>query len=170
LVAALFRLENTRTEKDEKAIAQAIQKILVLLIDWLKEPELADLRRDIETWLLRVLLPTNVPNEKIPQVTGLQEMNQMLYETIQGLYRDAEARGKAEGKAEGKAQGKAEGKAEGITEGQAGMLIQLLEDRFGPLTPYQKTKIKRFDEKTLFSCYQRLFTAKSVQEVIRQRR
>jgi hypothetical protein len=120
--------------------------------------------------LLRVLLPSNVPNEKIPQVTGLPEMNQMLYETIQGLYRDAEARGKAQGKAEGKAQGKAEGKSEGITEGQAGMLIQLLESKFGPLTPYQKKKVKGFDEKTLFLCYQRLFTAKSVQEVIRQRR
>jgi len=154
LVAALFRLENTRTEKDEKAIAQAIQKILVLLIDWLKEPELADLRRDIETWLLRVLLPSNVPSEEIPKVTELQEMNQMLYETIQGLYKDAEARGEARGKARG----------------QAKMLIQLLETKFGPLKSYQKTKIQRFDEKTLFSCSQRFITANSVGEVIGKKR
>jgi len=45
----------------------------------LTEPELADLRRDIETWLLPVLLPSNVPNEKIPKVTELPEMNQMLF-------------------------------------------------------------------------------------------
>jgi hypothetical protein len=37
-------------------------------MDLLKEPEFAPLRRDIVTWLLRVLLPKNVPNTPIPEV------------------------------------------------------------------------------------------------------
>jgi hypothetical protein len=36
LVAALIRLENTRTRKNEKEVAVAIQKVLVLLMDLLK--------------------------------------------------------------------------------------------------------------------------------------
>jgi len=132
--------------------------------------KLADLRRDIETWLLPVLLPSNVPNEEIPKVTELPEMNQMLYETIQGLYKDAEARGEARGKAEGEARGEARGKSDGRIEGQAGMLIQLLETKFGPLKSYQKTKIQRFDSKTRSKCSQRLFTANSVGEVIGKKR
>jgi ribosomal protein L17 len=86
LVAALIRLENTRSLENEQAVAKAIQTVLDSLVEWLKDPEFERLRRDIVTWLLRVLLPHNVPNIPIPQVIELQEMNSMLYETIQNWY------------------------------------------------------------------------------------
>jgi hypothetical protein len=146
LVAAIIRLENTRTRDNEKEVALAIKEVLVLLMDLLKDCELAPLRRDIVTWLLRVLLPKNVPNIPIPEVAELQEMNTMLYETIQNWYKDAEVRGKVEGKAE--------------------LVIELLETKFGVLPVSTRATIDHFDSETLSKCSQRLFTAKTVQEVI----
>ena len=98
------------------------------------------------TWLLRVLLPKNVPNLKIPEVVELQEMNTMLYETIQNWYKKAEERGKVEGKAE--------------------LVINLLETKFGTLPASIQATIAHFDSEALLKCSQRLLTAKTVQEVI----
>jgi len=123
-----------------------LAKVLVLLMDLLKDSELAPLRRDIVTWLLRVLLPKNVPNIPIPEVAELQEMNTMLYETIQNWYKDAEVRGKVEGKAK--------------------LVIELLETKFGVQPASMRATIAKFDSETLSKCSQRLFTAKTVQEVI----
>ncbi len=146
LVAAIIRLENTRSGENEKEVALGIQKVLVSLIDLLKGSELAPLRRDIVTWLLRILLPKNVPNIPIPEVVELQEMNSMLYETIQNWYKDAEVRGEARGEAK--------------------LLLNLLETKFGSLPASVKTTVNRLDSNTLLGCSQRLFTAKTWQEVI----
>lgn len=142
LVAAIIRLENTRSGENEKEVALGIQKVLVSLIDLLKGSELAPLRRDIVTWLLRILLPKNVPNIPIPEVVELQEMNSMLYETIQNWYKDAEVRGEAK------------------------LLLNLLETKFGSLPASVKTTVNRLDSDTLLRCSQRLFTAKTWQDVI----
>ena len=150
LVAAIIRLENTRTHDNEKQVAVAIQKVLVLLMDLLKGPEFDPLRRDIVTWLLRILLPKNVPNIPIPEVVELQEMNTMLYESIQNWYKEAEVRGEARGEAKGKAE----------------LIINLLETKFDNIPASVKTAITRLDSETLLKCSQRLFTAKTWQEVI----
>ncbi|MEN8215697.1 MAG: hypothetical protein ABFS56_04840 [Pseudomonadota bacterium] len=73
----------------------AIGKVVKLLGDWLKDSEFVHLRRDIMTWLLRVVLPKNAPNVQIPEVVNFQEMNTMLYETMQGWYQTAEERGQS---------------------------------------------------------------------------
>jgi hypothetical protein len=150
LVAAIIRLENTRTHDNEKEVADVIQPVLVSLIDLLKDSKWTPFRRDIVTWLLRASLPKNVPNTPIPEVVELQEMNTMLYETIQNWYKEAEVRGKAEGRVEGKAE----------------LVINLLETKFGVLPTSIRTTIAHFDSETLLKCSQRLFTAKTVQEVI----
>jgi len=111
-------------------------------MDLLKDSELAPLRRDIITWLLRVLLPKNVPNIPIPEVAELQEMNTMLYETIQNWYKDAEVRGEAK------------------------LFVNLLETKFGVQPASIRATIDNFDSETLLQCSQQLFTAKTVQEVI----
>jgi hypothetical protein len=125
LVAALFRLENSRDGKSREAVLARLREVLALLIDWLKAPQQAGLRRDFTVWLRRVLLPARIPDTPLPEVTELQEMNDMLYETVQSWYREAEAKGEAKGEARGKAKGKTEGKAD--------LLLKLLEIKFGPL-------------------------------------
>jgi hypothetical protein len=109
LAAALFRLEKSRGPED-------IQRVLMALIEWLGEPELADLRRSFTTWLLRVLLPARVPGTVIPQVADLQEVKSMLAERV----------------IEWTHEWKQEGLEEGL-ERSRGVLLRDLERRFGPL-------------------------------------
>jgi predicted transposase YdaD len=168
LVAALIRLENTRNLENEQAVAQAIQTVLDSLVQWLKDPEFERLRRDMVTWLLRVLLPHNVPNIPIPQMVELQEMNSMLYETIQNWYKEAEVRGRAQGEEFGRQQGEALGIQRGRLQGQAEILLLQLETKFGPLEPDVKVYLNHLDSKALLTCSQRLLTAQTLSDVIGQ--
>lgn len=51
LVAALFRLENSRHSKQ-------LLEVVVNLLQWLADPEQASLRRAFTVWFARVLFPT----------------------------------------------------------------------------------------------------------------
>src|SRR2546430_5701114 len=75
LVAALCRLENSREPQD-------VQRVLGVLIDWLRAPEDDSLRRAFTVWLRRVLLPARLPGVEIPEVHNLVEMHTMLAERV----------------------------------------------------------------------------------------
>ncbi|MCP4700351.1 MAG: Rpn family recombination-promoting nuclease/putative transposase [Gammaproteobacteria bacterium] len=154
LAAALFRMENSRSKKNRKEVIQAVREVLGQLTEWLKEPARAGLRRDFTTWLLRVFLPHNVPGIQIPEAIELQEMNDMLYETAQSWYKEAEAKGKRDGKIEGKA------------EGEAQMLAYILESKFGTLGADEQAQVHGLDSKALFACSRRVLTARTLQEAL----
>ena len=61
LAAALFRLEKSRGPED-------IQRVLAALIEWLREPGLAELRRSFTAWVLKILLPSRVRGIEFPEV------------------------------------------------------------------------------------------------------
>jgi hypothetical protein len=61
LVAALFRLEQSRSPAQ-------LQRVLAVLITWLRDPEQESLRRAFTVWLKRVLLPARLPAVAIPEV------------------------------------------------------------------------------------------------------
>ncbi len=54
LVAAVFRLENSRTAAD-------IVEVVDALVEWLRDPSQTGLRRAFTVWLRRVLLPRRLP-------------------------------------------------------------------------------------------------------------
>jgi hypothetical protein len=108
LTAALFRLEKSRGPED-------VQRILVSLIEWLREPGLEELRRSFTQWLQKVFLPDRV-EATIPQVADLQEVKSMLAERVK----------------EWSHQWKQEGRQEGLEKAR-GALVQTLERRFGRL-------------------------------------
>ena len=117
LAAALFRLEKSRDLED-------ILRVLAALIEWLREPEMAELRRSFTAWLRGVLLPARMPGAVIPEVADLQEVKSMLAERVK----------------EWTHQWKQEGRLEGLREGQdhalekaRAVLLRDLEKRFGPL-------------------------------------
>jgi predicted transposase/invertase (TIGR01784 family) len=121
LAAALFRLEKSSGPKD-------IERVLTALIEWLREPDLAELRRSFTTWLLGVLLPARAPGVAIPQVGDLQEVKSMLAERV--------VEWTQEWKQEGLEAGRREGLEEGLEKGlekARGVLFRELERRFGPL-------------------------------------
>ncbi|HEX4966821.1 MAG TPA: Rpn family recombination-promoting nuclease/putative transposase [Thermoanaerobaculia bacterium] len=109
LAAALFRLEKSRGPQD-------IERVLAALLDWLGEPELAELKRSFADWITEVLLPGRAPGIKIPQVADLQEVKSMLAERV----------------IEWTQQWKQEGLEEGLEKVRE-VFLQELERRFGPL-------------------------------------
>jgi predicted transposase/invertase (TIGR01784 family) len=122
LAAALFRLEKSRGPED-------IQRVLAALIEWLKEPGLGELRRSFTTWLVSVLLPGRVPGITIPQVADLQEVKSMLAERVVEWTEQWKQEGLEKGRQEGWQQGRQE-----EVEGTREVLLQVLEQRFGPLS------------------------------------
>jgi len=60
-----------------------------------------------------------------------------------------------------------EGKAEGIVEGQSKTLILLLEERFGCLSVKQKEMICQFNEADFTQVFKKLFSVKSVDEILK---
>ncbi|HEX9942582.1 MAG TPA: Rpn family recombination-promoting nuclease/putative transposase, partial [Thermoanaerobaculia bacterium] len=73
LAAALFRLEKGQGPED-------IDRVVTALIEWLREPDQAELRRSFTCWILKVLIPGRVPGAIIPRLADLQEVRSMLAE------------------------------------------------------------------------------------------
>ena len=118
LVAALFRLERSRTP-------EGIQAVVRELTEWLKTPAQTSLRRAFAVWLGRVLLPKRLPGQVIPEVSDLQEVDAMLAETVQECTKEWEA----------------QGLEKGLLEGEANILRRLLCKKFGgPPLPSQVEK------------------------------
>ncbi|MBF0137537.1 MAG: Rpn family recombination-promoting nuclease/putative transposase [Magnetococcus sp. DMHC-1] len=92
VVAALFRLEKSRTLEDVRQVIQELDR-------WLQGPEQRDLRRTFAGWLSRILLPRlfkknpDIPN-CIPEMNDLKEVHTMLAETVEGWTRDWEHNGR----------------------------------------------------------------------------
>jgi flagellar biosynthesis/type III secretory pathway protein FliH len=70
---------------------------------------------------------------------------------------------KQEGLQAGLAEGRAEGLTKGRAEGRRHLLIQLVERRFGPLTPEQRERVEAADIEELAD---RLLEARSLDELL----
>jgi len=75
VAAALFRMENSRTPHD-------VEHVLATLVEWLKAPGQASLRRAFTVWLKRVLLPGRMPGVDFDNLNELQEVKSMLAERV----------------------------------------------------------------------------------------
>lgn len=122
LAAALFRLEKSRGPED-------IQRVLTALMEWMREPGLAELRRSFTTWLVNVLLPSRVPGITIPQVADLQEVRSMLSERVM------------EWTQQWKEEGREAGRQETLAEFRS-ILLRNLEIRFGPLAEDVRRRVE----------------------------
>jgi predicted transposase YdaD len=76
------------------------------------------------------------------------------------------AEGRAEGRVEGRAEGRVEGRAEGRVEGRAAIVLQLLDKRFGPLTPEQEARVRSASEAELRRWTDAVLDARTLQEVL----
>lgn len=166
LVAALFRLEQSRTPAD-------IEQVVAALLQWLADPAQDNLRRAFVTWLKRVLLPVRVPGAEIPNVNDLQELHAMLAERVktwtvewkeQGL-REGRQQGRQEGLQEGIQEGRQEGIQEGRQEGESRLLRRLLIRRFGPLPASVEERLQVASEARLEFWAERVLTCQTLDEV-----
>ncbi|AJD47472.1 transposase [Isoalcanivorax pacificus W11-5] len=156
LVAALFRLENSREAAD-------VQQVLRLLIDWLHSQQQAGLRRSFTEWLRRVLLPARLPGVPIPAMQALQEVDDMLAERVQQWYREYEERGLAKGMEKGRQEGLVEGRS-----AEARLILsRLLARRFGEMAPEILEHIQSADIDTLEKWTDRVLDATTPEDIFR---
>ena len=152
LAAALFRLEGSRTPRD-------VERVLAALVEWLKSPEQASLRRAFTVWLKRVFLPGRVPGVEFTNLNDLQEVQSMLAERV--------IEWTEEWKRQGVEKGRQEGLKEGLQKGEATLLLRMLELRFGPLSESSRTQVRAADADTLLRWGERVLTATTVDEVFK---
>lgn len=151
LVAALFQLENSRTEQD-------IQEVLLRLIDWLTSPEQTGLRRAFTVWVNRVLLPRKVPGIHIQEFNDLQEAQTMLAETVK--------RWQEQALQEGLQKGLQEGRQEGLQAGRQQLFLLLLQSKFGTVSQLLEDKVRSGSPEQIEAWTKQIFQAKTPDELL----
>jgi Putative transposase, YhgA-like/Domain of unknown function (DUF4351) len=138
LAAALFQLEKSRGPEE-------VKRILGALIEWLHEPEMAELRRAFAIWLREVLLPGRVPGAEIPRMAELEEVKAMLAERVKEWTREWQQQGFEKGLKESRA-----------------ALVRQLEKRFGSLPHEARQRIESLDHEAIVNLSVSLSTAPSL--------
>ena len=150
LVAALFRLENSRNPEE-------LLSVVTALLKWLGNPEQASLRRAFTVWFKRVLFPSNMGYSDEPSIEELEEVKTMLAERVKEWNRNSFERGVQEGMQKGMQKGMHEGAFE--------LLSRLLEKKFGYVPKDVKKLMANADEKQLFEWSERILTANTIGEI-----
>ena len=142
LSAALFRLENSRGPAE-------LEQVVAALVEWLRAPEQASLRRAFATWLRQVLLPARLPGVRLDAVRELSEVRDMLAERV----------------LEWTEEWKQQGLQQGLRQGEAEMLLRLLRRRFGELSPEVVERVRQGDSESLLVWSERVLDAGSLAAV-----
>ncbi len=119
LVAALFRLENSRDP-------QPVHEVLACLAHWLQAPEQLELRHSFVLWLKQVFLTTRLRGVPLPELNNLEEIRAMLAERIVEWTEQWKQDGLQAGLQEGLQQGLQQG-----LEAERKLLLRLIQHRFG---------------------------------------
>ncbi|MBF0136967.1 MAG: Rpn family recombination-promoting nuclease/putative transposase [Magnetococcales bacterium] len=146
LAAALIAMEKSRSP-------ERLRHLIRMLEQWLRKPEDASVRRAFSTWLRRVLLPTRLPGITLPELTDLNEEQDMLDEMVQIWSKELHEDGRRKGKQEGQQE---EAKA---------FLLRLLNRRFGPLPGWITEKIHLAKLPTLEAWGDRMLEAATLEEI-----
>lgn len=115
VVAAVFRLENSRTPDTVLAVVKA-------LVEWLKQPEQTSLRRAFTVWIRRVVLAES-ETAATANIIELDEVHTMLAQRVQEWERQWRERSFAAGVEKGR--------EEGFLQGERQTYIRLTRQRFG---------------------------------------
>jgi len=154
LVAALFRLENSRDAADVRRVVDA-------LAAWLREPNESGLARAFVDWLREILLPSRMPEAELPRLEDLQEVRTLLAERVKEWTRQW----REEGLQKGLQKGREEGRKKGREEGEGELLLRQLEHKFGPLDDEIRRRIDEATSEQLLAWAERILIAKEMDEV-----
>ena len=120
--AILIRLERAGSLEEAAAILRELKERL-------QHPRYTSVRRAFTIWVRRVLLRRMVPEEVIPEVNDLEEVNAMLAERVEEWTKNWKQQGLQEGLQQGRQEGRQEGQQQGLQES----FMRLLSKRFGPV-------------------------------------
>jgi hypothetical protein len=150
LVSALFRLENSRSEVE-------VLSVVRLLVDWLRLPEQASLRRAFVVWINRVILK-RTPGGPVEGAEDLQTMGTL----IEARMQEWEQGWLREGLEKGREQGLEEGLQQGLRKGEAQLLHRLLRHRFGALPDWVEARLSNASAEQLEQWAERLLDIDSL--------
>ena len=149
-VTAVFQLEQSLSLDDFRRVVRELVALLG------QEEEFEAIRRDIASWLNRVILPARIPGQPIHEVRDLQEVDEMLAETVKTWPKQWMAEGLEKGRQEGRREGRLE------------VLQLLIENRFGSLSTEHRKRLEAADSDQLSSWATRIMSASSADEVFRE--
>jgi len=127
------------------------------LIEWLREPELPQIKRAFTEWLQRVLLPGRMPGVAIPEVDDLGEVREMLANRVREWTRSWVEQGMQ--------QGREQGREQGLQQGEALFLMRLLEKRYGELPAFVRERVEAASQEQRLCWASRVFTSDALEEV-----
>jgi hypothetical protein len=144
VTAQVFWLEKSR---DRTAVGQGASRLVGLLAG----PEDGPLRRTVLGWLDQVLLPRHGEDDAIPETLALEEFKVMLEERVQEWNREL----------------REEGRLLGLKEGEATLLLQLLEHKFGRVDAKTRKRVQGADTERLLDWSKRVLTAEKLGDVFK---
>ena len=170
LVSALFRLENSRTNRD-------ILLVVEELLRWLTLPEQSSISRAFAVWFNRVFKAQKAKHAQLPDFEDLGEVRTMLSETVQGWFEEATKKGmekgmekgreegREEGMEKGREKGREEGREEGMEKGQIVLLTKQIEFRFGEMPSNYKERLNTMTSEKLILLSERIFQATNLEDL-----
>ena len=139
LVAALFRLENSRGPEQ-------LLHVVTNLLEWLSGSEQDSLRRAFTVWFSRVLFPSRFADaDQQPSIEELHEVKTMLAERVKEWNKKSMERG--------------------IQQGTSLVLIHLLEKKFGVLSTELLCRINQADEQQILQWSEYVLTADKLSDI-----
>ena len=134
LFSFMVRFERARTPEE-------IRSVLGLLRQRLAESQYRDLRRLFSVWVGRVIFRNVGIKKSVPEFQDLQEVENMLAETVASWKDTWLAEGRQEGRAEGRQEGRLEGKLSNLADN-----IRALMETLGLTREKAMDMLKVFEE------------------------
>ena len=143
-VAELFRIETSRDWSEVRASVHRLQQTV--------PPAEASLRRAFESWLQKTILPRfGLSEEEAAATLTLEDLENMLAESIDRWNREI----------------REEGRQEGRQEGEARVVLRLLRLKFGTLEPEVEERVRSAEADRLLEWGERVLTAEGLQDVFK---
>jgi predicted transposase YdaD len=102
-----------------------------------------------------------MPEEEVPDTLGLEDFQTMLAKRVEEWNEKLLERGRQEGELKGRQ----EGRKEGRQEGEAGVVLRLLERKFGSLDARSRKRVMSADEDRLLDWAERTLVAETISDV-----
>ena len=134
-LAEIIRLESSPEP-------EALRQIISRLTQRLKAPRYDSLRRALVVWVNRVVLRKLVPEEAIPELAELQEIDNMLAERVEQWTEKWKQQGMQAGLQAGRQEGRQEGRQAGRQEEARHMLQRMITRRFGPVNAETRIRLE----------------------------
>jgi predicted transposase/invertase (TIGR01784 family) len=145
-VADLFRIEKSRDWSEVRSSVHRLRQTV--------PPTEASLRQAFETWLGKVILPRfGLSEQEAAASLTLEEMENMLAESIDRWNREIREEGREEGLQEGR------------QEGESRLLLRQLRLKFGSLEPEVEARVRSADADRLLEWGDRILKAEKLQDV-----